>query len=472
MRFIGRVAKWALALLIMAVVGLIGWLAVSPPDLIRVASAYSAKIVCSNVFIAGRDPDEVLANDVQTPGHWLLKYIRLDVDRSAKTVSASLLGLFGESVSAARDGLGCTNLPGGKVENATQLSLPLTAVTTSEGLWPDGNAVQLSQDPAIAKILDDVEMNGPGMRAIVVVQNGRIIGERYGEGFSAETPLLGWSMTKTVNAAIIGTVIKAGKMKLDAKDLFGRGWKYPLIKYGPDSPGFGGGRARVSLADFMAMSSGLEFNEDYGDVTDVTRMLFLEPDMADFAAVKPVKDEIGKVFNYSSGTAVMLSRLWQDAIGPEALEWPQEKLFRPLGMTSAVFETDARGTYVGSSYLYATARDWARFGQLLLQDGKWNGVEILPPGFAAWMREEAPASKGAYTRGQAWLAGPGNEENPAADRDFGVPKDTFWLEGHDGQTVAIVPSKQLVVVRMGLTPSKLEYRPQKMLGALVKGMGS
>lgn len=452
-----KLVKWLLALLVVAVVALAGWLSFSPPDLIRVASAYSAKIVCSNVFIAGRDPDEVLKVDVQAPGHWLLKYIQVDVDRSAKTVTAALLGQFGEGIAVARDGLGCTSMSSDELYRLASVTIPAIPPLPQDQPWPQGNLVQPSQDPAIAAILDDLAMTGPGMRAVVAVQNGRIVGEKYAEGFAAETPLLGWSMTKTVNAAIVGTVIKAGKMQLDAKGLTEM-WKAD-------------GRGAISVADLMAMSSGLEFNEDYGDVTDVTRMLFLEPNMAGFAAAKPLAAEIGKVFNYSSGTATFLSRLWQDAVGADvALAWPSKTLFQPLGMTSAVMETDESGTFVGSSYMYATARDWARFGQFLLQDGVWNGTEILPAGFVAWLREPAPASKGAYTRGQAWLAGPGDEANPSASAADGVPADTYWLEGHDGQTVAVVPSRQLVVVRLGLTPSKLGYRPQKMLGALAKAL--
>ena len=137
-------------------------------------------------------------------------------------------------------------------------------------MWPDGNRVDASQDPDLAAILDDPAMTGPGMRASWWCRDGRIVGERYGDGFSAETPLLGWSMTKTVTAAIIGTLVEAtAKWRSADKELF--------------EPGRPTGAARSALADLMAMSSGLEFNEDYGDVTDVTRMLYLEPDMAAFA---------------------------------------------------------------------------------------------------------------------------------------------------------------------------------------------
>ena len=168
----------------------------------------------------------------------------------------------------------------------------------------------------------------------------------------------------------------------------------------------------------------------------------------------------------------MLSRLWQNAAGGEALSYPKRALFDPIGMTSAVLEPDAHGTFVGSSYLYATARDWARFGQFMLQDGVWNGTEILPAGFVAWMREEAPASKGQYGKGQVWLYGPEGDTPAGQDPDIGfdLPDDTYWFEGHDGQSVAVIPSKKLVVVRMGLTPFKLAYKPQGLVSALAKAV--
>ncbi|MBZ9843062.1 serine hydrolase domain-containing protein [Mesorhizobium sp. CA5] len=459
MRAVVKFIKWLLGLVILAVAALFAWLYFAPPELIRVGSGYSAKIVCSNVFIAGRDAKEVLAVDVQAPGHPLLKLMKVSVDKERGLVSAGLLWVFGKSVAVERDGVGCASVADGDTGKARQTSLHAAppAAAQPDALWPDGERVDASQHPEVAKIVDDAAMAGTGMRAIVVVKNGRIIAERYGEGFSAKTPLLGWSMTKTVNAAIVGTLVKDGKLALDNKGLFAP-WKTD-------------GRAAISLADMMAMSSGLAFNEDYGDVADVTRMLYLEPDMARFAEAQPLAGEVGKVFSYSSGTAVMLSRLWQDAIGDKAkaLAWPRTALFEPLGMHSAVLETDEQGTFVGSSYLYATAHDWARFGQFLLQGGVWNGNQILPAGFVDWMREAAPASK-VYGKGQVWIEGPGDEENPGAGVAAGLPKDTYWMEGHDGQTVAIIPSEQLVVVRLGLTPGKFGYRPQAMISALVKAL--
>lgn len=460
MRILGKLLKWLAILAVIVVAGFAAWLYLAPPALIQVAAGYSAKMVCSNVFIADRDQHEVLKVDVQAPGHPILGLISMSVDRDAKTAFAELLGMFGGGLAVARDGAGCASVPDGDIAAAALPMVPLAAGTAGAGLWPEGETVEASQDPAVAAILDDPAMTGPGMRAIVVAKNGRIVGERYGEGFSAATPLLGWSMTKTVTAAIIGTLVGQGKISLDDTGLF-EAWKAD-------------GRNAIKLRDLLSMSSGLEFNEDYGEVTDVTRMLYLEPDMAAFASAKPLVNDVGKAFSYSSGTTVMLSRIWQNAVGnpAEALTWPRKALFDPIGMRSAVLETDARGTFVGSSYLYASGRDWARFGQLLLQDGVWNGQKILPDGYAAFMREPSEPAPNEYTKGQMWLNGPsaGTPDGEDPDGGFDLPADAVWALGHDGQSMAVIPSQQLIVVRLGLTPSKLGYKSQAMVQALVKAL--
>ncbi len=449
MRILKRVFKGVLVLLAVAIGGLAAWLYFAPPDLIRVGTGYSAKIVCSNVFLAGRDPEEVLKLDVQAPGHPLLGFISVDVDRERGVVSAALFGAFGRNQAVYREGLGCASAPGGATARIPALGAAARTASVerdTSALWPEGDAVEASADPDITAILDDPAMTGSGMRAVVVVQGGRIVGERYGEGFDAGTPLLGWSMTKTVTAALYGTL--TDRIGVDEAGLL---------------PEWFDDRRHITVADLLAMSSGLQFNEDYGDVTDVTRMLYLESDMAYFAADKPLVGRPGEVFSYSSGTTVILSRLWQDRFDDpqQALGWPRRALFGPIGMESAVLETDAVGTFGGSSYLYATARDWVRFGQFLLQEGEWNGEQILPAGFVEWMREAAPASNGRYGRGQLWLAG---SERGA---QVALPTDTYWLRGHDGQFMAIVPSHDLIVLRLGLTPSRLNYSPAPMIGALV-----
>lgn len=435
------------------------WMIVSPPQLLRVGSGYAAKIVCSNVFLAGRDPADVLATDVQAPGHPLLRLMRQSVDYEDKTVTASLLGIFAPGHAAYREGFGCAGVPDGDFDTARQVvgdvALPPHAgAPAPDAPWPDGEV--RADDARLGAILDDQALLGPGVRGVVVIHDGRLAGERYGAGFSAQTPLLGWSVTKTVNAALIGRVMQERRLSPTQARLF--------PEWSADA------RAQITVADLLAMQSGLVFNEDYGDVTDVTRMLFLEPNMARYAASFPLEANPGEKFSYSSGTAVLLSHIFMNALSDrwQALAYPATALFVPLGMRSAVMETDETGIFVGSSYMYATARDWARFAQLLLNDGTWKGARLLPEGYVAAMGTPSSASNGEYGQAQTWIDGPGRDP----DSKYGLPEDTFWMLGHDGQSIAVIPSRNIAVIRLGLTPSRLGYRPQELVKRVVEAIGA
>lgn len=449
MRRFYRLAAWTLSLLVVIIVVAASWLIVSPPALLSVGSGYAAKIVCSSVFVSGRDARQVLAEDVQAPGHPLLRLMRQDVDFTEKTVTTHLLGLFAPGYAAWHEGFGCSSVPDGDFRAAQQaisdVRLPKIPAGDPALLWPDGERVQM--DAAIAALLEDTELTGLGMRATVVLHDGRIVAEAYGEGFDVATPLLGWSMTKSVNAALLGRLMQAGAFTPQLSNLFPE-WQSDA-------------RSTITLGQLLAMESGLAFNENYGDVADVTRMLYLEPDMTRFVLSLPVEAKPGERFNYSSGTALLLSRIWMSALSgrSQALSFPTKALFGPLGMASAVLEPDETGIFVGSSYMYATARDWARFSLLLLNDGVWKGERLLPEGFVAAMGTPGKASAGTYSQMQTWLKGPGAK----SDAEHGLPADTFWLRGHDGQSATIIPSKKLAVIRLGLTPSKLGYEPQPLI---------
>ena len=452
-----KVVRWCLLALTLLCGALALWLWLAPPAMLRVAEGYAAKIVCSGVFVAGRDAAEVLRIDVQAPGHPLLTFVTVSVDRDARVVRAGLLGFAGRGLAVARDGTGCASVSDGDlVAAATHRSERPQLPPATPAPWPQGELVG-DFGPGVQAVLRDPALTGPGMRAVLVLRDGRIAGEMYADGFSARTPLAGWSMTKTVTAALIGTLMREGRLGFDDTRLF--------AQWGMDT------RAGISLGHLMAMSSGLAFNEAYGNVSDVTRMLYLEPDMAHFAASQPQVHAAGTKFSYASGTTVLLSRLWQSALGDPAqsLAYPQAALFEPLGMRTAVMEADARGTFVGSSYMHASARDWARFAQLLLDDGVWAGRRLLPAGFVSTLRLPAPAAGGRYGSGQVWLRGPRGALAPDQDADSGItlPADTFWMLGHDGQSIAVVPSRNLAVVRLGLTPSRLGYRPQALLQAVL-----
>jgi CubicO group peptidase (beta-lactamase class C family) len=456
-----RLLRTILLALLAVVVVLTAYLWISPPGLLRVGANYTAKIVCSNLFLAGRDPEAVLRIDVQAPGISLLKAMRVSVDRERGIVRAGFLGFIGDGVAIYRPNNGCTVLPDGKLDASAPALPPETAnapapagasaSNTASTPWPEGTQVQTNS--AIDQILTDARLAGPGARAIVVVDHGRIVGERYATGFRPSTPLLGWSMTKTVMAGVIGMLIKDGKLALDQAGF----WK------GSD------GRERIRLKDLLAMSSGLKWNEAYGAVSDVTSMLYLQPDMAKFAASPPLAHQPGESWVYSSGTAVLLSHIAEEAAGSDLAAFIDARLFKPIGISTATIEPDEHGTLVGSSYMYATARDWARYGQFLLQDGTWAGQDLLPAGYVAMMAEPVAASKGQYGKGQTWLWG-SDAVTPGVNPDaaFGIPPDTFWMSGHDGQNIAVIKSRQLVIVRLGLTPYEAGYSPQPLVKAILE----
>ncbi|MEM8974052.1 MAG: serine hydrolase [Pseudomonadota bacterium] len=440
-----KAIKWFILFLVIAVLGVLAYLLIAPPDILRVGTNYAAKMVCSNVFIAGRAPEDILATDVQAPGNPLFSFVTARVDEDAQSVETRLLNLIAPASSQYREGLGCTNLH----DNGLSETVLPSRSRLSDALWPEGNHVSPSQNAALNGILTDATLVGPAMRAVVIVHNGRIIGETYGEGFDETTPLLGWSMTKTVSAALIGALIEDGR--LTRGDTLTQA--YPEWRHDE--------RANITYENMLGMVSGLRWNESYGNLSDVTRMLYLTEDMANFAAKSPLVSEVGESFNYSSGTTTAMSRSWQDAV-EEDLAYPARAIFGPLGMTSAVMETDVFDTFVGSSYMYATARDWARFGQFLLQKGEWNGLEILPQGYVDWMFEPVITSGGDYTKGSLWRTVP---------RRKMVFEDAVWLQGHDGQSIGIFPSHDLVVVRLGLSPSREGYSPLQMVQKVIEQLG-
>src|SRR5208283_4191849 len=198
-----------------------------------------------------------------------------------------------------------------------------------------------------------------------------------------------------------------------------------------------------------------------GASPDPDRLENLAQDAAAFARDRALVAAPGTKFNYSGGSSVLLARLWQDAIGAEARVYPQERLFKPLGMTSAVLESDPSGTFLGEGFLYANAHDWARFGELLRLGGVWNGQQLFPPGFVDYMRSPTPASDEGqgpvYGRGQVWLA---------RGQGFDLPADTFMLQGHLRQVIAIIPSRKLVILRMGMTREDIGYSVAKLLHSI------
>ena len=276
----------------------------------------------------------------------------------------------------------------------------------------------------------------PQTRAVVVLYKGTIVGEQYRPGFDKNSLQLGWSVSKSLTAAMIGVLVKAGKLFLDAPAPVPE-WKHTT-------------KATITLKQLLQQTSGLDFKEDYTNPSEVTNMLFKHGDMAAFTAGLPLKYAPGTVFNYSSGNTNILSRIIRQTVGDKAYTaFTYQSVFQKMNIHSMLLEPDASGTFIGSSYSYATARDFARFGLLYYNNGYWEGEQILP---ANWVRESiqpSSADKKKHYGYQFWLNG-WEDKNPAKRWYPDVPGDMFFADGYGGQDIYIIPSKHLVVVRLGL----------------------
>ncbi len=322
--------------------------------------------------------------------------------------------------------------------------------------WPEA---PLEPDVDVARLdaLLDAGFAGSGpapeTRAVLLVHRGAVVAERYAPGFGPDRKFLSQSVAKTVLGALVGVAVGEGKLKLDDPAPVAA-WRDP-----------GDPRHAITVRQLLQMTDGLDFNEDYFNpiTSDALPMLFGDRrhDMAAFAASRPLAAAPGTRFVYSSAATNLLSGILRDAEGgtrESYLAFMRRALFEPIGMRSAEPEFDASGTFVASSWLHATARDWARFGLLLLRGGVWDGRQVLPVGWVDVMR--TPQDNGTYGA-MVWV----NTKHPKRLPTF--PADSFVASGHRGQAVAMVPSKDLVVVRFGRTGYRDYDRLYRWLGEVI-----
>lgn len=449
---------------------------VAGPPLYRIAllgSGYMAEQLCAGLFVSGRSFDHVMGEDLSGPGLGALALFTPHVDAEAKTVRASAYGIAGQT-AAFQDGLGCTLIrhqspDGFRARTGDLFAADPLAVSAAE--WPEGSIVAAgawdadfawpdgvdgeAASRAVDAIFADPDPARPrNTRALVVVHKGRIVAERYAPGFDAQMPLVGWSMSKTGTNALIGLRVKDGALALDDKRLM------------PEWLGRDDMRGEITLNALLRMTSGLAFDEDPGDkLSDVSQMMFVQPNTAAYAASKPLAYAPGTHWHYSTGAAAILSGVLRETFDDERdyLRYPRKRLFGPLGMRTAQLAPDASGTLMGGAFLYASARDWARLGLLYLQDGKWRGEQILPEGWVAYTTKPTVQSPEDKYGAQVWLKLEKSEnlgEPP-------MPADSFYMLGHNGQVVAMVPSKDLVVVRLGQTLSGGDWDTARDLSPLV-----
>ena len=420
-------------------VALIGIGASQYPKL-YIATGYGAKSMATAVFVAGRDPQLVKLTDLN---YSIVKYTKNVVDYEKKSVTTSFWGLA-KQTAIYREGYGCCligDLPG---DSLRKISFQLPAnrqVGTWKIPWPDGDLIKdtIYNEIDKVKLQDaiDAAFDGPqeyskGSAAVVVIYKGELVAEKYAKelGITSETRLCGWSMTKSLINAMAGVLVKKGKLDVNAVA--------PVAEWQKDV------RRNITMNDLMHMSSGLKWDEDYGDVSSATNMLYRSANCYKVAVDVPYQDKPNTKWNYSSGTTNILSGIIRSLIGNDEIyrNFPYKEIFNQIGMSSMIVETDVTGNFVGSSFGYATVRDWARFGLLYFKDGIWKNDTILPKGWVTYSRTSAAASKGQYGA-LFWL----NKSKKLPD----VPEDMFSCNGHRGQFVYIIPSKNLVVVRLGFS---------------------
>ncbi len=409
------------------------------------AASY-AKIICSAVFVSGRDVEEAQKNSA----YFLMaepdrkKPVTLDVDRQAKRVRATVDGIT--RTAALYGDQGCVIHPVG--EDGVHFA-PMPVRTTLPDAaaqpWPMGDAPSKDPWPAgldRAKVQTAVDLafaDPEGLTAaMVVVHRGQIVGERYMPGITKDTQLESWSMGKSLTATLVGLVVKDGAFGLDDPAPV-PDWRRP-----------GDPRGAIRVRDVMQMSSGLSFTGQddrwMNPETQYHDHFFIYAGAVNafqYAITSPVEYAPGTVGRYRNSDPMTLGFLVQQAVrkkGEEYLTWPQRALFDRIGIRRQVLETDPWGNFLLSGYDYGTARNWARLGLLYLRDGQWNGQRLLPDGWSRFVSTPAPAWRRKEYGGQFWVNGEGQ---------WNLPRDAYFMSGAGGQHTFVVPSHDLVVVRMG-----------------------
>jgi CubicO group peptidase (beta-lactamase class C family) len=420
-----------------------------------IATGYAAKVLCSSVYVSGREYGSVINEDLEMIGDYKIKAC---LDGKGRAAEASMLGMF-KRRALYREGLGCALLIGIEEDKLREQAAGVESLPLEQGglPWPQGNFISREIPEGIdteklVKAVDKAfaEIQGQGSRrtrAVVVLYKGDIVAERYGPGIGRDTPLLGWSMTKSVINALVGILVGQGKLDLYAPA--------PVPEWQtPDDP-----RRKITLDQLLRMESGLRFVEEYEENidSDCNAMLFNSIDAAGFAAAMPLETEPGSKWSYSSGSVNILARIVRQASGKNEAEqfgFPRKALFEKIGMSSAIMEPDPSGTFMGSSFMYATARDWARFGLLYLNGGVWMGKRILPDGWITYSTTPTPHAPSGEAYGKLFWLNTGKNVRWIPE----LPEDMFSANGHEGQYVMVIPSRDIVIVRLGLTrgPSSRE----------------
>jgi CubicO group peptidase (beta-lactamase class C family) len=422
-----KILKRSLLLLLTVIVLIV---VINYPKL-NIIAGYSAKNMSSSVFLAERP----VAFTDSTDNNFSPINLGTDkVDKTTKTATASVLGLLTRK-AFYREGLGSV-LINDDFDISLKVRTPKRANPDNTTAFPYGNADQ--NDTLFSSVnynklnttVSNLFTNNTKTRAVVVIHKNQIIAEQYDKGFTKNSRILGWSMTKSIMSTVFG--VMQHQNKIDINDIA------PISEWQNDD------RKNITINDLLHMNSGLEWDENYNEISDVTKMLFLEKNMAKQQVKKPFVGKINETWNYSSGTSNLLSGVLRSKFKrhQDYLDYWYADFVDKIGMNSMVIETDMSGNYVGSSYAWATPRDWAKFGLLYLNNGAWNGDQLFTKDWVNYITTPTNGSDGTYG-GHFWL----NAEGKFPD----VPKNMFYASGYQGQFVFVFPDQDLVVVRMGLS---------------------
>ena len=432
-------------------------------------AAICAHHISSGLWVVGRDyqrtTEEVIAQDIApfTFFGWQPDF-RYQVDEERKMVTVTAPGAPPRSARYTRD-QGSTILPRGEADVFFKpVKVPKNLPDASTQDWPMGDVGATTLVPdgvdskAVAAALDwAMAQEDQNTRAFVVAYDGRIIGERYASGWTKDTPQISWSQGKSITATLIAILVQRGLLEIDQPA--------PINEWQGDA------RREIRIRDLLHMSSGLKFaNLGFGGDALTTenehmRVYFDSIDVLEHSIKPPAEVPPGTRNAYRNCDPLSLGKIIRDTVeaqGEDYLTFPQRALFDKIGARSPVLETDAWGNFILSGYDYLSARDWIRFGQLYLQDGVWQGERILPKGWTEFVATPAPADEKENYGGMFWL-----NRSPRMDQ---VPKDTYWPAGFMGQVTMIIPSRKLVVVRMGPSPGDVYPYLNEAIGRLLKAI--
>lgn len=431
----GAVPVKRLMLTLAALVVVVAVGVMRPDRAARVAAGLTAHTICSAAHVSGVDPLMVkreLVDPLTSPASRVLSY-RVD----PRGADAWFAGIVHQRATFV-PGYGCRlELAGDRpppAEVAPRLS------SDADDLAPIANV-----DPALDRAVARAFAERPGqprrnVKAIVVMHDGHVVAERYAPGYGVGTPLLSYSVAKSLTNAIVGVLVREGRLRVD-QTAAAREWHDD-----------GDQRARITVEDLMRMTSGLDAEERGSPTDPVSLMEFTTSDMATFAARRPLKNAPGSTLEYTSANTLILARLVGGIVGngPADLRgFAERELFHPLGMSNVTMEFDGAGTFVGSSYLFAPARSYARFGELYRRDGLApDGRRILPEGWTQWSHRATLGD--GY--GAGFFTNDGNGDFARARIKAGFPSDGFYASGVFGQRVYIIPSAGLVIARFGFSP--------------------